>query len=206
MYTKHMTATKFYFPWGETMLKISNLTPRPRVEQNDIVSFESVNRFNSLASICECCNYSNCECSTSKISSNILFSNNTSASSNKSAEQRSDYDNEANSSQTIYNLSSLIDNDLAYDNTTIENNTYENDVHENEMHVNDNVHEDQSSMSAQSMLNLGLSRKGFKMGHLNIQGIQNKIDQIDLLVNSSQNNIRGAIDKFAELLYYLNLK
>ena len=39
------------------------------------------------------------------------------------------------------------------------------------------------------MLNLGLSRKGFKMGHLNIQGIQNKIDQIDLLLNSSQNNI-----------------
>ena len=86
-------------------------------------------------------------------------------------------------------MSTLIDNDLAYDNTTIENNTYENDVHENDMHVNDNVHEDRSSMSAQSMLNLGLSRKGFKMGHLNIQGIQNKIDQIDLLVNSSQNNI-----------------
>ena len=76
-----------------------------------------------------------------------------------------------------------------YDNTTIENNPYENDVHENDMHVNDNMHEDQSSMSAQSMLNLGLSRKGFKMGHLNIQGIQNKIDQIDLLLNSSQNNI-----------------
>lgn len=104
-------------------------------------------------------------------------------------EQRSDYDNQANSSQTIYNFSTLIDNDLMYDNTTIENNPYENDVHENDMHVNDNVHEDQSSMSAQSMLNLGLSRKGFKMGHLNIQGIQNKIDQIDLLLNSSQNNI-----------------
>ena len=104
-------------------------------------------------------------------------------------EQRSDYDNQANSSQTIYNFSTLIDNDLMYDNTTIENNPYENDVHENDMHVNDNMHEDQSSMSAQSMLNLGLSRKGFKMGHLNIQGIQNKIDQIDLLLNSSQNNI-----------------
>ena len=39
------------------------------------------------------------------------------------------------------------------------------------------------------MLNLGLSKKGFKMGHLNIQGIQNKIDQIDLLLNSSQYNI-----------------
>ena len=86
-------------------------------------------------------------------------------------------------------MSILIDNDLAYDNTTIENNTCENDEHENDIHVNDNVHEDQSSMSARSMLNLGLSRKGFKMGHLNIQGIQNKIDQIDLLVNSSPNYI-----------------
>ena len=38
-----------------------------------------------------------------------------------------------------------------------------------------------SSMSAQSMLNLGLGKKGFKMGHLNVQGIQNKIEQIDLL-------------------------
>ena len=44
-------------------------------------------------------------------------------------------------------------------------------------------------MSAQSMLNLGLSKKWFKMGHLNILGIQNMIDQIDLLLNSSQNNI-----------------
>ena len=29
MYTKHMTTTKFYFPWGATMLKISDLAPRP---------------------------------------------------------------------------------------------------------------------------------------------------------------------------------
>ena len=34
------------------------------------------------------------------------------------------------------------------------------------------------------MLNLVLSRKGFKMGHLNIQGIKNKIIQIDLLLSS----------------------
>ena len=51
------------------------------------------------------------------------------------------------------------------------------------------MHENISSMSAQSMLNLGLSKKGFKMGHLNIQGIQNKIDQLDLLLNSSKNDI-----------------
>ena len=82
-------------------------------------------------------------------------------------------------SETIYNLSTLTENNLIYDNTTIENNTSENDVHAYE-----NVHENHSSMSAQSMLNLGLSKKGFKMGHLNIQGIQNKNNQIDLLLNS----------------------
>ena len=53
-----------------------------------------------------------------------------------------------------------------------------------------NVHDSTcSSMSAQSMLNLGLGKKGFKMGHLNVQGIQNKIEQIDLLLNSSGNDI-----------------
>ena len=38
-----------------------------------------------------------------------------------------------------------------------------NDVHEKNMH--ENVHDDHSSMSAQTMLNLGLHKKGFKMGH-----------------------------------------
>ena len=39
------------------------------------------------------------------------------------------------------------------------------------------------------MLNSGLGKKGFKMGHLNVQVIQNKIEQIDLLLNSSENDI-----------------
>ena len=46
-----------------------------------------------------------------------------------------------------------------------------------------------SSMSAQSMLDLCLGIKGFKMGHLNVQGFQNKVEQIDLLLNSSGNDI-----------------
>ena len=54
-----------------------------------------------------------------------------------------------------------------------------------------NVHDSTwSSMNAQSMLNLGLGKTGFKMGHLNVQGIQNKIEQIELLLNSSGNDIR----------------
>ena len=65
--------------------------------------------------------------------------------------------------------------------------TCENDLHANDMH--ENMHENQSSMSVQSMLNLGLSRKAFKIGHLDIHVIQNKIDQIRLLLISSQNNI-----------------
>ena len=47
-----------------------------------------------------------------------------------------------------------------------------------------------SSMRAPSMMNLGLKKKGFKMGHLNVQGIQNKIEQVDLLLNSSENDIQ----------------
>ena len=45
-------------------------------------------------------------------------------------------------------------------------------------------------MRAHCMLNLGLKKKGFKMGHLNIQGIQNKTDQIDLMLNSTENDIQ----------------
>ena len=58
----------------------------------------------------------------------------------------------------------------------------------------ENVHENQSPMSAQSMLDLGISRKGFKVGHLNIQGIQNKINQIDLLLNILRKTIEGYLD------------
>ena len=47
--------------------------------------------------------------------------------------------------------------------------------HTTENNVHDSIC---SSMSAQSMLNLGLGKKGFKMGHLNVQGIQNKIEQL----------------------------
>ena len=39
------------------------------------------------------------------------------------------------------------------------------------------------------MLNLGLDKKDFIMSTLNVQGIQNKIEQIDFLLNSSRNDI-----------------
>ena len=72
---------------------------------------------------------------------------------------------------------------MQYTNLTIDNNVHEHTVE-------NNVHDSTcSSMSAQSMLNSNLGKKGFKMGHLNVQGIQNKIEQIDLLRNSSGNDI-----------------
>ena len=40
------------------------------------------------------------------------------------------------------------------------------------------------------MLKLGLNKKGFKMGHLNIQGLQSKVKQIDLMLNSSESDIQ----------------
>ena len=52
-----------------------------------------------------------------------------------------------------------------------------------------NLHaNDSSSMMAQP-LNLNLTSKGLKIGHLNIQGLQNKFDQVDLMLNDSGNEI-----------------
>ncbi|MCG8047745.1 MAG: endonuclease/exonuclease/phosphatase family protein, partial [Candidatus Thiodiazotropha endolucinida] len=46
-----------------------------------------------------------------------------------------------------------------------------------------------SSMSAPQALKLDLPTKGLKIGHLNIQGIQNKLDQLSLMLNNSHNDI-----------------
>ena len=52
------------------------------------------------------------------------------------------------------------------------------------LHENVNVHaDDNSSMMAQP-LNLNLTAKGFKIGHLNIQGLQNKFDQVQLMLTT----------------------
>ena len=87
-----------------------------------------------------------------------------------------------------YNLPTLYDenyeNNFIYTNATIENNVHDQSS-------NNNVHDlNLPSMRAHCMLNLGLMKKGFNMGHLNIQGIQNKVEQIDLMLNSSENDIQ----------------
>ena len=48
---------------------------------------------------------------------------------------------------------------------------------------------DSSQPNVQCLLDLGLKNKGFRMGHLNIQGISNKIDQVSLLLGSEKNQI-----------------
>ena len=64
-------------------------------------------------------------------------------------------------------------------------------MHDKSSNIENNVHDlILPSMRAHSMLNFGLKKKGFKMGHLNIQGIQNKTDQIDLMLNSTENDIQ----------------
>ena len=43
--------------------------------------------------------------------------------------------------------------------------------------------------NSQYILDLGLKCKGFRMGHINIQGLSNKIDQVCLLLESDKNEI-----------------
>ena len=140
--------------------------------------------------ICGHCNYHDCKCeknellATEYVSDSITCDDLESINSEKSMKSYDDH----MSSEFIDINHNLSNNDDA----TMENNvSHENNdicILESNVHEND-MHENTSSMSAQSMLNLGLSKKGFKMGHLNIQGIQNKIDQLDLLLNSSKNDI-----------------
>ena len=46
-----------------------------------------------------------------------------------------------------------------------------------------------SQSSSKYLLDLGLKCKGFRMGHINIQGISNKIDQVRMLLESDKNQI-----------------
>ena len=139
--------------------------------------------------ICGHCNYHDCECEenellvTEYLSDSITCNNLESINTDKSMKLYDDHNMSSEFIDINQNLSNK-DEAATENNISHEKNDIcmlERNVHENKMHGNI------SSMSAQSMLNLGLSKKGFNIGHLNIQGIQNKIDQLDLLLNSSQN-------------------
>ena len=60
---------------------------------------------------------------------------------------------------------------------------------ESTQHVSINLHDNQNQSLSQGALSLGLKDKGFRIGHLNIQGISNKIDQLKLLLQSQENLI-----------------
>ena len=53
--------------------------------------------------------------------------------------------------------------------------------------LSDDTVSDQSNLNY--LLDLGLKCKGFRMGHINIQDISNKIDQVGLLLESDKNLI-----------------
>ena len=55
----------------------------------------------------------------------------------------------------------------------------------------ENIHDvnNNSSTCAHNLVDLGLKSKGFRIGHINIQSIQNKIDQIDIMLNHLNNDV-----------------
>ena len=62
---------------------------------------------------------------------------------------------------------------------------------ESSQHVSVSLHNIPDQSSSSNALNLGLRDKGFRIGHLNIQGLHvtNKIDQLKLLLQPEQNFI-----------------
>ena len=54
---------------------------------------------------------------------------------------------------------------------------------------------DSGQPTGQCLLNLGVKNKGFRMGHLNIQGISNKTDQVSLLLVSENKSISSCMLK-----------
>ena len=60
---------------------------------------------------------------------------------------------------------------------------------EGSQHVSISLPNSQDQSSSYNAFNLGLQDKGFRIGHINIQGLTNKIDQLKLLLQSEQNVI-----------------
>ena len=60
---------------------------------------------------------------------------------------------------------------------------------EGSQHESISLPDSQDQSTSHNTLNLGLKDKGFRIGHLNIQGLTNKIDQLKLLLQSEKNLI-----------------
>lgn len=53
-----------------------------------------------------------------------------------------------------------------------------------------NIYDTNSQQNEINQMNLGFKCKGFRIGHINIQGLGNKIDHVKLLLGSSENQIQ----------------
>ena len=103
---------------------------------------------------------------------------------------------------SVSTVNGSINNDNLYNDTTFNDNLSDlhadivHDLNMNSLYNNvtlseDNIHNvnNNSSTCAQNLIDLGLKSKGFRIGHINIQSIQNKIDQIDIMLNHSNNDV-----------------
>ena len=134
-----------------------------------------------------------------------IVSNDTSLLNHRSQSNSQENTIICNSVNDQYNVSTVCDSindDSLYNNTTFEDNFSDmhadivHDLNMNSLYNNvtlsaDNIHNvnNDSSTCAQNLVDLGLNSKGFRIGHINIQSIHNKIDQIDLMLNHSNNDV-----------------
>ena len=109
------------------------------------------------------------------------------------------------SANDLYNASTIngsINSDNLYNDTTYDanlSNLHDDIVHDLNIHSlynnitlsDENIHDvnNNSATCAHNLVDLGLKSKGFRIGHINIQSIQNKIDQIDIMLNHSNNDV-----------------
>ena len=151
-----------------------------------MINVDAVSTFNLyhiLDDICDNCNKTICDCDIDNIGPNTsdLNSRNTELTNlndnsnlNFSIQSQTN-DNDAQAESSLPLSTSV--NSVQTENDNLSQHDIVN------LHANNN-----SSMTAQP-LNLNLTNKGLKIGHLNIQGLQNKFDQVDLMLNSSGNEI-----------------
>lgn len=134
--------------------------------------------FSILGNICDQCNQNACSCNQINIPDEIINA----CTLNQAYQNETLTENLRQMTSDLYELSTLHDV-LSSQNVPVQN----NNTHDDNLHAH--VHCSDSSMSAQNMLNLHLNDKGMKIGHLNIQGIANKIDQIRAMLNSNKNDV-----------------
>ena len=141
------------------------------------------NNFQLLHDICEHCNKLNCSCIMHDTERTI-----------------SDYTSHLHGQSKEECISTKVTDEhlfkYSYTQTgtdsvsTVSDFTLNSDTVTNDDTCSDYLHaRSDSSMSAPQPLNLNLEMKGLKIGHLNVQGIQNKLDQLNLMLNNSHNDI-----------------